>query len=42
MKIIIVLLIAYLIYDDVRERKIKKQLAKDKAECMKRSEQNAR
>ena len=42
MKIAIICLIGYLIYVDVRERKIKKKLAKYKAECIKRSEQNAR
>lgn len=38
MKIAFVILFTYLLYDYIRERKIKKELADIKAECMKRSD----
>ena len=36
MKIILICFIAYLIYDYVRDRKNEKELAKEKAECIKK------
>ena len=42
MKIIIICLITYWIYDYVRERKIEKELADIKEECLKGGDHNAR
>lgn len=41
MRIITICLIAYLIYDYIRDRKNEKKLAEVKAECVKRSNTNA-
>jgi hypothetical protein len=42
MKIITIAFIGYLIYDYIRDRKIEKELAEIKAECMQGGNNNAR